>query len=277
MILQCEQCNTRFLITDAQLGAGRRVRCAICSHEWFQAPEADYNDGKAKQKSRNTKEDKKTKASESADIEGFDDAIENVEDNAASSDRSFADMLAEEHPIPDGVKPNHDYSDQAVIESSASKLSTEAKGKMKVLSQVAASIVGVCVLSSLILFNSAIVHAYPKSLAAYKLLGISPKIAGQDLKIDRVVADITKNDKGLNVLQISGYLMNFNKGKAQKVPPLSVRLFDSDGKLIKAWTIATPQKYLGFEEEVFFKTMYPTPDKNVAAVTVQIDPFAVKE
>lgn len=42
MILTCEKCHTRYLLPTHLLGAdGRRVRCTICSHEWFQMPEED--------------------------------------------------------------------------------------------------------------------------------------------------------------------------------------------------------------------------------------------
>ncbi|MBL0317857.1 MAG: zinc-ribbon domain-containing protein [Alphaproteobacteria bacterium] len=41
MILQCEKCLKRFLIPTHLLGdKGRKVRCAGCSHTWFQAPMA---------------------------------------------------------------------------------------------------------------------------------------------------------------------------------------------------------------------------------------------
>ncbi len=42
MILTCEECHTRYLLPTHLLGAdGRRVRCTICSHEWFQIPEEE--------------------------------------------------------------------------------------------------------------------------------------------------------------------------------------------------------------------------------------------
>lgn len=44
MILVCSQCNSRYLVPDTAIGAaGRTVRCANCSHTWFQSlpkPEA---------------------------------------------------------------------------------------------------------------------------------------------------------------------------------------------------------------------------------------------
>lgn len=42
MILTCDKCHTRYLLPTHLLGAdGRRVRCTLCSHEWFQIPEDD--------------------------------------------------------------------------------------------------------------------------------------------------------------------------------------------------------------------------------------------
>lgn len=41
MILQCKNCNARYLVPDNAIGAGgRTVRCARCSHSWFEAAPA---------------------------------------------------------------------------------------------------------------------------------------------------------------------------------------------------------------------------------------------
>ena len=39
MILQCPQCQARYLVPDGAIGAsGRTVRCGKCQHNWFAAP-----------------------------------------------------------------------------------------------------------------------------------------------------------------------------------------------------------------------------------------------
>ncbi len=42
MILQCPQCQARYLVPDQAIGLkGRKVRCAKCAHDWFQEPSTE--------------------------------------------------------------------------------------------------------------------------------------------------------------------------------------------------------------------------------------------
>ncbi len=42
MLLKCASCNSNYLINSADIKPnGRNVRCAVCNHEWFQAPNLD--------------------------------------------------------------------------------------------------------------------------------------------------------------------------------------------------------------------------------------------
>ncbi len=42
MILECPNCQTRFMVPDNAIGAdGRKVRCAKCKHQWHQMPDHD--------------------------------------------------------------------------------------------------------------------------------------------------------------------------------------------------------------------------------------------
>lgn len=48
MILTCEECHTRYLLPTHLLGLdGRRVKCTICGHEWFQIPQEESVGGQA--------------------------------------------------------------------------------------------------------------------------------------------------------------------------------------------------------------------------------------
>lgn len=44
MILQCKNCNARYLVPDHAIGkAGRTVRCARCAYSWFEQPNSSVD------------------------------------------------------------------------------------------------------------------------------------------------------------------------------------------------------------------------------------------
>ena len=45
MLLKCASCNSNYLINSADIKPnGRKVRCAVCDFEWFQAPNLEQKE-----------------------------------------------------------------------------------------------------------------------------------------------------------------------------------------------------------------------------------------
>ncbi|MEZ5691327.1 MAG: zinc-ribbon domain-containing protein [Rickettsiales bacterium] len=80
MILQCKNCNARYLVADSAIGAGgRTVRCAKCSHSWFQEPVIDKN------------------SSNQEAIPDFSEMLDNIN---ATSNAAKADFDSSKLPVP---------------------------------------------------------------------------------------------------------------------------------------------------------------------------------
>lgn len=193
---------------------------------------------------------------------------------------SFADTLAKADPIPDSVKPDHEY-DFVESERPVLPVYTEAEssaapsGGGGMAGYLLAGAVLLIALGGAFVFSGAVVRMWPSTLAVYQALHISPSLPGDGLLIDRVRAEVVSGDRGLNILKISGYAMNRREDKkAATVPPLRVTLRRKGGEEIDSWLIVAPQDDLEYESEVAFSTTYPAPPLDAKEVNVRFEPFA---
>lgn len=226
MILICENCETRFLLSASQLGPeGRRVRCSHCGHEWYQDPPAD---------------------------------------------ESFAEAMARVEPIPDSVRPTPEGSALPVI---SDNMAVAADGRSILNSCLAAAAVFVLLFGGAFAARDALVKIWPSSFAAYQLFGIAPQIPGDRLVIDRITAEVVSGERGLNVLQVKGYVMNLTRDATQPVPPLRITLRRANGETIDSWVARTRGETLSYEEETGFASTYPAPPTDAHDVIVRFEPF----
>jgi predicted Zn finger-like uncharacterized protein len=232
MILNCENCDTRYLLSASQLGSeGRRVRCSHCGHEWYQDP---------------------------------------------PEDESFAAAMDAVEPIPDSVKPVPEGSALPTLpEYGPADEVPGAGGGAGIVGYALAVAILLVALAGGFVFSSTVVKIWPASLAAYELLGVSPKLPGEGLVVDRVVAEVVTGERGLNILQIKGHAMNLKQGDPVTLPPLRVSIRRAGGEVIDSWLIEAPVKALGYEEETSFSTTYPAPPTDAREVNVRLEPFAV--
>lgn len=229
MILTCENCDTRYLLSASQLGGdGRRVRCSHCGHEWYQEP---------------------------------------------PEDEDFAAAMAAVEPIPDSVRPVPEGSSLPVAPEDIPAMAAAARATGGRGGYLAAGLVLLLAFGLFFAMRDTVVRLWPQSLALYQLTGVKPSLPGEGLVIDRISAQVVAGGRGINVLEIKGYVLNLSQRGGTALPPLRVTLQRAGGETIDSWLIAAPASRLGYEEEAGFSTSYPAPPTDARQVSVRFDPF----
>lgn len=169
MIVNCEKCNARYLLASLLLGVnGRKVRCGVCGHTWFQEP--------------------------------MDEPLpqDDVDDDARPS---FTDHLDQEmlEPIPEGVKPLPEGSAVPAVQGWQGGLPGDIISSVL----VAAALLFV-VLAALVTFREPVSLAWPPSARLFDMIGLSTPVPGEGLIFDQVKA-VAKDD---GTLTITGNVIN---------------------------------------------------------------------
>ena len=168
MILGCENCLTRYLVTSSAIGpAGRTVRCKNCGHEWFQEPEE-------------------------------------LPPAQASDEPDYMPPLPEE-PIPEAVKPIPEGSNLPALteyEPVSEPKGGVALALFAVLLLSAGSVAGVYFKRDLI------VEVWPPAAGLYFMAGLDVPVRGEGLAIDRVQAVVEQDESGMALLVVQGYVIN---------------------------------------------------------------------
>jgi predicted Zn finger-like uncharacterized protein len=227
MILTCEQCHTRYLLPTHLLGAdGRRVRCTMCSHEWFQIPEFDDED-----------------ALPEALIPG---------DGGDSG--SFADVL---HQI-DEDSGNGKYDEpilaRDVIPEEKKKFFRKQPGLGTGL--MAAILVAVLLMTGLLMFHGQVMKAWPNSIALYKMVGLAGPIPGDGLVFEDLKATTSYNAKGEEILRVVGNVRNV-RSYPVRVPALRFALRDEHGTEVRSWSVESPGQDMESQSVIPLDVTYP--------------------
>lgn len=230
MIITCEQCHARYLLASLLLGVtGRKVRCGVCGHEWYQEPvDEPYT-------------------RESADA------------------ASFHDMLDQEslEPIPEGVKPIPEGASVPVLRTEKSP------GAQKIASgAIAAVLVFLLLTGALLTLRGQIVQIWPPASLAFELAGLATPVPGEGLIFDQVKATAKPDENGKYSLVLEGNIINL-KSKDSAVPQILATLRDETGESGESWRIDTGQSRIGPEQTLPFTTTLEDLPADMAEVNVR--------
>lgn len=230
MIITCEQCNARYLLASLLLGvAGRKVRCGVCGHEWYQEPvDEPYT-------------------RESADA------------------ASFHDMLDQEslEPIPEGVKPIPEGSNVPVLHGE------KLPGAKKATSGAIAAVLVFLLLSgALLALRGQVVQIWPPAALVFELAGFPTPVPGEGLIFDHITATAKPDENGKYILVLEGNIINL-KSKESAIPHILATLRNTGGEPGESWSINTGQNRIGAEQTIPFTTTFDNLPADMEEVNVR--------
>lgn len=246
MILTCEECHARYLVPVHSLAPnGRTVRCGNCGHTWHENfPETELVGG-----------------------DDADDAIDTfagaMDDVATAPIADSSDDGPAGEPIPEGVRPIPEGSS---VPAHVGGDVYELRGRVG--GYVAAAAVFVLIMGGIYTFRDAVMEQFPPSKVVYEMAGVTilPPMAG--VIFDQVEAKTQYNDQGVEVLSVTGQIINL-RAQQQNLAPIRVSLRVSGEETLRDWVIDPPSDIIGPEETLAFDTTYPDIPVEAKEVNVQ--------
>lgn len=223
MIITCEKCNARYLLASLLLGAaGRKVRCGVCGHTWFQPP-----------------------ADEMYAPEAADDADHRP---------SFQAIMEEEHmePIPEGVKPIPEGSSVPALTPGVKGVKID---RAAVNGLLAAAAVVLLLAGGMVAARGAVVQAWTPAALLFEKLGLPVMVQGEGLIFDQVSAKAATAPDGSTRLVVQGNIINLY-ARQSALPPIRATLRKSESEPGDSWIVAMDRGDVGPEESIPFQTSF---------------------
>lgn len=237
MILTCDSCRVRYLVSPAALGdAGRRVRCSGCGAEWFQAPEEE--------------------APEPENLPFVHDEPE---------------AEAEESVIPESVRPVEEPAEVMTLgrgEDDAAGDKRSVPGRAA--GYAAAAAVFLVLAAGLYFGRDALVRVWPPAFGLYETAGVSVRTEGESLVFEGLKA-VVEEEGGAPVLRVDGSILNLGKEETG-VPPVQISMIDAGGAVIDRWLEDFSGQVVAGGGESAFSASYPQVQAGVKEVNVRFIP-----
>lgn len=296
MIVVCSSCSTRYLVPDTNIGAeGRTVRCANCSHEWFQELDheldeslesvidsleeeikADVEGKEGSEEESDLSDDDELsplppdddvlppKTSDLSD-ENSQDADDAPEEEMSEPDQDIEPEETED--IPESIKPDPEEQaevnevEQDQVEAQQENLPAIPKeGWQRFMPQI----ISYGAAALLVLLCGVIVFMFG-------LFSFAPApVDAKGLVFDRFH---TNTNKG--ILGISGYVLNMS-GDVKSLPSVKFSLLDGEGTVHHSWVVSSSQDTIDVEESVPLEAHYDGDFSYAASLHVTFVPPGTK-
>ncbi len=231
MILTCPECATRYQIDPAQFPAeGRKVRCAKCSHVWFQAAPA---------------------LEPEPEVVHVEEPVEAAVAPEPAAPEPAAPQRAAFAPAATSYYEEEEHHQTAAIPRPQRAL----RGVGLALGWLALLLIVVGGGWITVRFRQDIASLWPQTASLYKVLGLYVNTHGIEFA-DKNARWETEN--GQNVLLISGDLVNITSHELT-VPPIRVSLSDAERHELYHWSFSSAVPTLGPGKSVAFQTRLPSP------------------
>lgn len=271
MILTCPECKSRYVVNPtALMPSGRTVRCAKCSHNWFEErPEEDVevvppveDETGEKPEAEEAKEapGEKAPAKEAAAEEKETAKSEENDDNF---DFPINNPKKRRRPIPKG--------------SNLPALQNQKYGSNK-LGWVFLLVFITAVVSLFLIMQEKITDNWPASKKLYYAIGLDGsevvepdegpelKPISERLKIGGL-APRRETINNISNLVIAGVIENISD-EIQTIPELRVRLIDENRNVVREWSFSTEPSSLNPGETVNFQSSLPSPPPEARDISV---------
>lgn len=246
MIVSCEQCQARYLLASLLLGVdGRKVKCGVCGHVWFQPPVDE----------------------------------EYVAGSGGGDEISFKDHLEHEdlEPIPEGVKPIPEGSGMPITGSHKFDLHFIFKLKQYLTldnlggGAMAAAVFAV-VFAGMLALHNPLSKMWPPLSSLFSAVGIE-STAGQGLIFDQVAAHQSKDaTTGKSILTLTGNIVNMRKDPTD-VPSVWATLQKSETEKGVTFMVKLDKPTIKGQGKMAFKTVYEELPDDMTQVKIS---FAAK-
>ena len=303
MLIECPNCATKYNLSSVALGSeGREMRCAKCTHEWFQAPldisELD-NTPNAPDPVESIEDNTPEPPREVPDVdveeqlaklgdllndettleEEFGEAEEDPRDipsdsesglqtgpDTHESENTFEDEPVEDS-IPDSVKPT---TEDVIAAQETSKLPSQ--GALSTFVSIAAAFILILTIPAIgLLLKDKIVKAAPFTAGLYNMVGADLALKGEGFVIESLNAVIAKDVDNTDYIQLEGRIINMT-GEPMHAPKMLATLQSEEGKESESWFIDPPKNEIAPGESFTFTSDYPTVPEDTKSVNLTFTP-----